>query len=95
MEPPIKVKGKTKFGKKVVHFLHANCNLSKSICTHLMGKEHTILHRICVGAVFMALGTIIGNIHLGVPHGDLITSGTGGLVHAIGATPVIEALSKA
>ena len=66
-------------------------NVAKSIATHLIGKNHTSLHRRLVGISIMIVGVIISK---SAPDSyfllHLVFDGGGYLVHAIGGIPFIE-----
>lgn len=71
-------------------------NVSKVICNHLIGKEHSHGHRILVGVVITILGLVIGETFGSVslfPHIILLSiKGIGGIVQGVGAVPIVEFL---
>lgn len=78
----IMIQEKTKF-RKLLHYL----NFPELILICLMGKNHPMWLRFLLGAAFMYLGTKIGHIEF---YG--LAEPFGALVHATGATPILDAL---
>lgn len=74
-----------------------NLNLSKLICTHLIGVEHKIIHRRFTGAIIMIVG--ISLVHLGqIFHSEVFSffcEVFGAGVHGVGLIPFVDNLSKA
>lgn len=76
-------------------FLTKIC-VSKMICDHLVGEEHSSIHRYSVGVVIMGIGVGLTKavflIDLGIIHylGDVIGYG----IHGIGAIPFVDGLIK-
>lgn len=68
-------------------------NVAKTICNHLVGKEHTKNHRIFTGIILMIFGvglTVIAkSFASSIIHfiGDAI----GYLLHGLGGYPIVEA----
>lgn len=69
-------------------------NLPKIICIHLIGKNHTLHHRMGAGVILMTIGVMISKSAAGISVylvsfvGDMI----GYLIHGIGTLPFGEAL---
>lgn len=67
-------------------------NLSKYICNHLVGENHTHNHRIFAGVIIMILGVglvkVTALIDIGLVHfiGDI----AGYCIHGVGAIPIIK-----
>lgn len=79
---------------KVKHLLFEKLNVSKRIANHLIGEEHTPAHRITVGGVIALCGMII----IKSVHEPMLLSFFseffGVTLHAIGAIPLLETISK-
>lgn len=69
-------------------------NLMYVICDHLVGEDHSSLHRKIAGVVVMATGVIIAKSGHFIPFecGEYICDGVGYLVHGIGAVPFVESI---
>ena len=71
-------------------------NIPAKICKHLVGKEHTIGHRLCVGVLIMCVGVMVSKIVFIFDStyvhyvGDIIGYG----IHGIGLTPFVEMIVK-
>lgn len=64
-------------------------------CNHLVGKDHTHLHRIIVGIPVIVLGVAISKYGIGLSGPiHIMLDGIGYLVHGIGAIPFIEIVDK-
>lgn len=75
------VKDAIKVGKKI--------HVTKIICNHVMGKNHSINHRVVVGIIFIYSGVLIaGFFQSGILH--IIFDGVGYCVHGIGSIPLVE-----
>jgi hypothetical protein len=63
------------------------------ICDHMMGREHSRHHRIGVGVGVMTTGVLIAKsaaiVHFPLAH--VVLDGIGYMIHAAGATPLLEA----
>ena len=74
----------------------AKFNVSKSVCDHLIGQEHSTTHRYVTGVVIMAIGVGVTKVayvvDFGFVHGlaDLVGYG----IHGIGAIPFVEHLTR-
>lgn len=69
--------------------LNSAC-LSKRICNHLLGEEHTLVHRLSVGAIILFCGVCVSKIHFEAMLFHIIFDGVGYTIHAIGAIPFLE-----
>lgn len=73
---------------KVIH----KFNVSKPICNHLVGKNHTPTHRATAGAVIMTIGVMVAKsghyVHFMVL--EYLLDLCGYLIHGIGAIPIVE-----
>lgn len=68
-------------------------NLPREICHHLIGTHHKPSHRMICGTLVMAAGVAIAHTAPGFPHYmAMAVDGIGYGIHALGATPFIEAL---
>ena len=68
-------------------------NVPKTICTHLVGSNHSKYHHMGVGTVLIATGVIISSLGEGtVLH--LLTEGVGYMIHGFGTVPFIEAFTN-
>lgn len=66
-------------------------NLPREICMHCFGKEHSIGHRMAVGAAVMAGGVLLTRVGHHVPEAVSVAFDVGGgFIHAVGATPYLE-----
>lgn len=69
-------------------------NLSKTICDHLIGEEHTPIHRISVGVVIMVVGVGVAKGSMAIDYafvhffGDML----GYFLHGVGAIPIVDKL---
>lgn len=66
------------------------------VTNHVVGKQHTIIHRRVIGSVIMAVG--VGIAHLGSIHHYLISIPldlVGYSLHAIGFVPFIKSIENA
>ena len=71
-------------------------NLPRLICNHIVGKEHTIEHRLFVGSCIMIVGVLLSKVTFdNYIHVHLFTDMVGYGIHGIGLTPWIELMSKA
>lgn len=80
------------------------CNPPRAICNHLIGSNHSSVHRMLVGFIIMMLGVMFaktagGPLGAMLPHtveylGHWFADLTGYLSHAIGAMPYLESLAK-
>lgn len=66
-------------------------DVSRKISNHLVGENHSLGHRMIIGAVIIFGGVAIA----AVGHGEqwlfaYLIDGTGYLIHAMGAVPYIE-----
>lgn len=76
-----------------VNIFKENINISKIICNHLVGQEHTQNHRILVGVIIMIFGV---GLSMGAKIFDssiihFMGDGIGYLFHGLGGYPIIEA----
>jgi hypothetical protein len=68
-------------------------NIPKVICNHLVGKNHSKLHRHIVGIIFIALGVVIADLfERGIAHS--ITECLGGIVQGVGTIPLLEKITE-
>lgn len=65
-------------------------NLAKTICNHLLGKQHTIVHRMLVGVAIMCVGVAFVELTASIHVVHYVTNIAGYGIHAVGATPFIE-----
>lgn len=65
-------------------------NLTKTICNHLLGKQHTIIHRMLVGVIIMCIGVAFVELTAHIYMVHYVTNIAGYGIHAVGATPFIE-----
>lgn len=64
----------------------------KWLCNHLVGKHHTLRHRILFGIVFILIGVYVA--HCAHHFNNVlafVVDGVGYLIHGIGAIPFVEA----
>lgn len=68
-------------------------NIPYHVCNHVMGKNHTVSHRVGAGFVLMAIGVVIAHSAATCPIIILsyIGDGFGYLLHGIGSLPLAEA----
>lgn len=84
-QPPIE-------GKK--SYLRSVALLPQTICCHLFGDEHPIVHRIIAGIVICVIGTILTKIPTSSELLKIGSDVTGLSLHGIGLTPIIERMAK-
>jgi hypothetical protein len=70
-------------------------NISEKICDHLIGQNHTVIHRITVGFLICCAGVGITEI----PHFEIALLHkfydiVGYIVHGIGGIPIIKYFFK-
>lgn len=70
-----------------------NFNPPKAICNHLIGKDHSLGHRVVVGSITILSGVLIANSG-GEGMFHIITDCIGYLIHGIGALPFLEVIEK-
>lgn len=68
-------------------------NVSKYLCEHLFGDNHTDTHRISVGILIMAVGVKISKIPVDIHMVHFLLDGVGYAVHGIGAAPIIDVMA--
>lgn len=76
--------------KKVVDRM----NVSKEICDHLFGEDHSAHHRMVAGVVVMVVGVLVANIRVDVVIIKFVLDGVGYLIHGVGCIPIIDGLRK-
>lgn len=69
-------------------------NLPKHICTHLLGKDHSHIHRMSVGVVVMSAGVGISKLFADIYVLHFICDMCGYGIHAMGTMPFLEAISN-
>lgn len=73
-----------------------NIDITRIICLHLVGDDHTPAHRCATGVVLMVIGVGLTKVLLLVPFplahyiGDLIGYG----IHGLGTVPFVEVLTS-
>lgn len=82
-------KGKRTLKEKCACLLD-KVNVVKTVCTHLLGPNHTVSHRMLVGVGIMCSGVFLVEITAGIYIVHYVTNIVGYGIHAIGATPFIE-----
>lgn len=75
-------------------YLRSVALLPQTICCHLFGEEHPIVHRIIAGIVICVLGTIFTKIPTSSEFLKVCSDVTGLSLHGIGLTPIIERMAK-
>jgi len=69
-------------------------NVTRVVCNHLVGKEHSKRHRMIVGVVLMVVGVAVAK-HAGHSDVFLVAFGGDGLgyaLHGLGLTPFVESI---
>lgn len=69
-------------------------NVPKHICTHIVGENHSQIHRLFVGVIVIVIGVGIANIHIGVIVVDMTAEGIGYVIHGIGSIPIVEGILR-
>lgn len=71
-------------------------NLPKRVCDLTLGEKHKPRHRMIAGTIIMVLGVGLSKAFMSFHYFFIpeITEGIGYAIHAIGATPFVEYLSK-
>ena len=78
------------------YFVLSKICVSKLICNHLVGENHTHTHRCTVGLVIMGVGVGITKaaltVDVGIIHGvaDLVGYG----IHGVGDIPFVESIVR-
>jgi hypothetical protein len=70
-------------------------NLSRIVCNHVVGKEHSHVHRRVAGGVIAVVGTIVMQtffVKIELHVVEIIFHTTGGFLHAVGIIPWLERL---
>jgi len=68
-------------------------NPPKFICDHLVGKNHTPIHRMAFGSVTILIGVLIAKSGgEGITH--ILTDCVGYFIHGVGSMPFLEFLDK-
>jgi hypothetical protein len=69
-------------------------NVPKKICNHIVGKDHTLIHRITVGTLVMGVGVLVAKIETDIMIIHVFFDGLGYLLHGIGAIPIVEQIAQ-
>lgn len=70
-----------------------NLNVTKTVCNHLIGENHSNMHRLLTGVIIMSAGVFISKSGNGfVMH--IIADVVGYAIHGIGLIPFVENLMK-
>lgn len=64
-------------------------NLARTISDHLLGEEHSMKHRMYVGASLMTCGVLIAQCFTGT-YFHFLFEGVGYLVHGTGVIPFVD-----
>jgi hypothetical protein len=69
---------------------------TRTICNHLIGKEHNLGHRIVVGIAIMIIGVYMTKLAADthILWIDIVGDTIGFLLHGIGAIPFVELFIK-
>jgi hypothetical protein len=81
--------------KKLLSQCYCKMNLTKKAADHLIGENHTLRHRMVIGAVVMIGGVIFSKSFAGSHY--IIHYGAdvlGYLAHGIGGLPYVEQVLK-
>lgn len=65
-------------------------NVSKVVCDHLIGEEHTQRHRMITGLIIIVLGVGISKIPTSIHVIHWMADAVGYGVHGLGCVPFIE-----
>lgn len=76
--------------KRLVYAL----NVPRHLCVIALGDEHPAHVRLTLGACIAVAGVAIMKVHVDIPMLAICIEALGGLVHAFGITPYIEAAIK-
>lgn len=69
-------------------------NVTKTVCNHIIGKEHGQHHRVTAGLIFMVFGVFVAKIPAGHIIGHVFFETVGFLFHCIGAIPLVQIAEK-
>ena len=69
-------------------------NVHRILWTHLLGKNHSHVHRMSTGGILMVVGVLIAAIHAESIVMHIVIDGGGYLLHGLGAVPFIEKISE-
>lgn len=91
METPSKPRLSKEAVLRLAHACRMVC-VPRVVCTHLIGKEHTMRHRMWTGFVIMLFGVIVAKSGMFLAFFILhvLADLVGFLIHAIGAIPFVE-----
>ena len=79
--------------KKLIRVKLAPLNVVHKACDVLIGRDHTMAHRIMGGGALMAVGVAISKIHIdSLPGFHYFADGVGYMIHGLGAVPLIDLL---
>lgn len=67
-------------------------NVVKTLCDHIIGRQHHIGHRMFVGTITMVIGVFVAKIGSDIYIFSIAIDAAGYTLHAIGAIPFIEAI---
>lgn len=70
-------------------------NVSKVICNHIVGENHSDGHRICCGILVVFFGVWFSKLGVNMNWAiHYLTDASGYLIHGIGSIPILDYLSK-
>ncbi len=81
---------------RMFHRVIVKVNVIRPICRSMFGKNHSAMHRICVGLVVAATGVVLAK-WLGHSHNEYVShfGDFGGYaLHGLGLTPLVEKISE-
>lgn len=92
MRKPTLAGGNNNFRNSVLEKL----DVTKPICEHLIGTNHTDIHRIFTGAIIMVAGVSLVKFSMSTSYFFLQFTGDilGYLIHGIGAIPILKKLEE-
>lgn len=81
--------------KKTANKILCACNITRPVAEHLIGKKHTVYHRMAIGAVIMVAGVCVSKVALvDIPMVHYAKDVIGYAIHGIGCIPFIEYLTN-
>ncbi len=81
---------------RVIHIVLIRLNVVRPVCDSLVGKHHTVRHRMITGVIIMVIGVAIAKVVGHSPYAMLagIGDGVGYALHGLGLMPFAEHLSE-
>jgi len=84
-----------KLSEILKHWLFNVLNLPKHICNHLLNdKNHSHVHRMCVGLIIMPIGVFISKCFADIHVAHFLCDIVGYAIHGVGLVPFIEVITK-